>query len=236
MSQDIRMNQENAKKIGAFPHKDIIKHAKPGDFLVDVGSGRVILLKDKNAIDEMVKGYAWRGTYYKTISREDKDNYIICQRVYRTQLDIEQTEESLRRLEVLNKAQRADMQFIVMAGVKSLIVLFFNRDTDYDMSAKEVWLREGDKLVNFGRRYNNNNESLWVALVEVEGLLSKNVQALYTKGRWDKLESNGKSKASNTSKLSDTGFKSGDKFVEGCSLVKVNNGKVIKKPVDIDKD
>jgi len=234
----IKMNQQRARKIGAFPHKDLARRCKPGDVIIDVSTGRAIRLPaDRRAFEKRAGSYALRGTYYKlakdcmkSVTIDYFNDAIYLER------SIENMEKKLRNLEDLQRKTRMNMQAAALGSSKDVVVLFYHRKGDEMMDPKEVQkiLRRGDRLLSFGRRYNHppseSNESLWVALVEVSGLVTERIQSYYTKDRWD-FKSD---KAGSTTRIDQTGFEPGDKFGEGVGYILFNHGKRLAKPIDLD--
>src|SRR3990172_5763158 len=222
----IKMNQNRARKIGAFPHKEIAKRCQPGDVIIDVSTGRILRLPaDKRAFAKKAESYALRGTYYKRAG-DCKLTAVQLGDAIGIEQSLEDTQSKTRR----------DMQVAALGTSKDVVVLYYHRKGDEMMDPKEVQkiLRRGDRLLSFGRRYNHppseSNESLWVALVEVSGLVTERIQSYYTKDRGD-FKSD---KAGSTTRIDQTGFEPGDKFGEGGSYVLFNHGRRLAKPIDLD--
>ncbi len=216
------MNIKSAKKINAFAHKDLRKFTKPGDLIVECSHGRPTLLsEDKKEYDKFCDGYSYKGQYYKVIEPKT-ELYSLVLEEYHTGLLIKCIEDQLEARQKDSRANRGIIQKAIANDVKSHIVLFIQKETDYHMTPNEVYVRDGDKLVKLGLRFNNSNMSMWIAIIEHDGLTSKNILSHYIKSRRgdDKLP-NYQVKANNTCKLEDTGYKIGEEFKDHVSIVKL---------------
>lgn len=228
------MNQDVAKQIGAFPHKDLKKHTKPGSIIVDCSTGSVTIMPSGKEFDKFCEKYAFRGTYYKVVPETDKAFIKEAKEANAIEAKIDQLQKELRELEELSKKQRGNVQKKMLAGSKSHVVLFFHvKDFQVKekkkIDIKKIKLRPGDKLVNFGCRYKQRGagDELWIGIVEVQGVASESVKSFYSRYRFD----NDINKPSYCRSIKTTGYKVGDEFIEGCSLVLVNHGKLLKKPL-----
>src|SRR3989304_5742627 len=122
----IKMNQQRARKIGAFPHKDLAGLASPGDVIIDVSTGRAIRLPaDRRAFEKRAGSYALRGTYYKlakdcmkSVTIDYFNDAIYLER------SIENMEKKLRNLEDLQRKTRMNMQAAALGSSKDVVVLF----------------------------------------------------------------------------------------------------------------
>lgn len=226
------MNREVAKQIGAFPHKDLSKHTEPGSVIIDCSTGTgIVLPKGKKKYDEFCKQWAFRGTYYKVVPKSDKKTYKAAIEVSETEDHIRQLKKELNAAEDKSKKQRDALQSLMLKGSSSIIVIFYTRGGKYVMSHKEVELRKGDKLLSFGRRYGGDRQSysLWIALIEIPGVLTAGVHSHYSKRTGMRSDENFNSYYARGIKT--TGYRPGDEFPNGCSYVTFNNGKPLKTPI-----
>src|SRR6185369_10185664 len=119
--------------------------------------------------------------------------------------------------------QRQRLIDAVSGDAKSMVLLYCHRQEDYDMEPGEVRLREGDRLLAFGLRHDNEVESLWVAVVEIPG-----IDTVDAKEHYDLRHGPG----SNYDSCYDIGksdYAPGAKFEGSCRRIKVNNGTPVKR-------
>src|SRR3970040_440437 len=123
----IKMNQNRARKIGAFPHKEIAKRCQPGDVIIDVSTGRILRLPaDKRAFAKKAESYALRGTYYKRAG-DCKLTAVQLGDAIGIEQSVEDTEKKLRGLEDMQSKTRRDMQVAALGTSKAVVGLFYQR-------------------------------------------------------------------------------------------------------------
>lgn len=216
--KEIRFNKDIASKIGAFKPIDFKKHnVKPGDYLISCHFGDVIKLTEESF--KRLVSWNNRGVYY---IKPSAANLKFVKQKY----TLQQREKSLRaQLETNDKQQKQFalqiQQSFGTGGVTSDIVLFIHRTQK--MTIKQVPVKPGHELLNFGIRYHHDNskhrypsadEILYIALIRIPGLISQSDLAEYGGliNRMCKEKSIGYGYAKN---LKTTGYKPGDKFKDG---------------------
>lgn len=245
--ENIRMNADRAKQIGAIAHKDLGTKCSPGDVMIDVSNGRTFRLPiDKKKFNEFVSKYTFKGTYYMRASDMKDVSVLRLEGALHVEESIDDLEEQLEKLKDKQYKIRTDMQKVSTAGASDILVVYYHRKKDDPSRMNNVQgrkirkdemvtveevkkdLRKGDKLLSLGRRYNNQG-SLWIALVEIQGLISDSVQSHYNSIRlFDPAN------YSTACRLAQTGYKPGDKFGDGIGYIIFNHGKKLKEPLDLD--
>lgn len=223
------MNKEVAKKMNAFPHKELAKHAKPGDLVIDCYYMTGIKLPDnQDEFDAYCTNQRYGNTYYILVTNDDhaiKED-LLKGMALREELEVLQAK--VNEIEERRKEIQTTIQNTIFKTCVDHIVLFFRKNYNEDMDPTNIEIRPGDKLLNFGRRLNNRQESLWIAIVEVPGVLNESITNHYVKSRFEYFDTK---KATYSYKLKDVGYMIGDRFIESCSLVKVNHGEILETPL-----
>ena len=180
------MNAKVAKQIGAFPHKDLHIHTAPGTYVVNCSTGEAIHLpKGIGEWQEFCNDTPYGRNYYVTIPI-GSPLYDKCKAAANITAQRATLEAELKTLDKISDGQCSELLKDIQVGVITTAVLFLhNENPTSDLTIqdfqKEIPLRKEDRLQALGKRYGKKGErTLWIALIEVSGLITSEVTSHYS--------------------------------------------------------
>lgn len=144
---------------------------------------------------------------------------------YKLQQTIDKLRDQREKLIEDEKKLAQQIQGSFGKETSSDIVLFIHvdRENKRQLKVKDVPVLKGHKLLNFGIRYDHRKqphggEALYIALIRITGLTSKQNLAQYG-GLVNKIFDSKRSGFGYAKDIQDTGYKPGDKFVDGMTTL-----------------
>jgi hypothetical protein len=211
--RNITLNKINAKKLGLLSAEEVIKTGGDEDIAFNPVSGATRTVADLKEREEL-----GRSNYYKLARPADR-GYEKFKALLRARAEKKEASEALRLAEAEYDRLATAMQNESVAGLRTRFVVLHHRTRGHVMEPESVELLNGCSLLDFGRRH----DSLWISLIESPSLLHRNeydgqfrttdISHDYKHNGYDTCEP-----------VEKTGYRSGEKFLESCSEVKVMGG------------
>jgi hypothetical protein len=165
------MTKEKYNKSGSdqntFQFSDVRKHTKIGDLIVDCKTGKTLVL-DKQYYEAFCNKDIPSVRIYKRIDPDDpmyEEIKGFCKQEY----DYYLQKKNIEKLEKAVDNSRLIVKELIKKQTNPIYVLYYYRKPNEKMSKTKILLRPGDRILNFGNRYNNQKYSLWVAILRTSG-------------------------------------------------------------------